>query len=867
MTFINFCRYSVSAFLIALSSISFAASSSSIPSTLISLIQAEAYTAQGGTTQEVTTDIGGGFNVTNISNNDWLSYLGTVVNIPTSGAYQITYRVAGSGSFRFKESKETGGTIYDSVSIPATGGGQNWVSITRTINLTAGNHNFGIVASIGGFNINWFKIEKPWYTNSSSSKSSISSFTPSSKPKSSLSSLPNSSSSPQRSKSSTSSLRSLSSNSSFLSRSSTSSATYLMGGAIQGKPLNIATVVSTFAGKPLGADGAGAAARLEGITAMVRVGTNLYVTTQLGVRKIVIATGEVTTFVGGNYGNFTERGPVDGVGAEALFHGPKGITSDGTSLYVTDTNTIRKVDIATRTVTTFAGSGDGAGLADGGGRGADFYGLSGITIVGNTLYAADTYNRAIRKIDIATGQVTTFVRDLNNLEGPRGITTDGQNLYVTDASFGNIRKIVIATGAMTTIAGAVKYVSGSVDGVGVNARFSGPTGITYYDSNLYVTDSGNNTIRKVVLATGDVTTIAGTAGFSGAEDNLGKAARFSKPIGLTISDGEIYIADSDNQTIRKMTLSTSQVSTYSGRASDDGIGSNADFDTPFGVTTDGNHLYVADSESHLIRKITLSDGDVSTIAGNPYAKGQPRDFIGSSDGVGTAAEFNTPQGITTDGENLYVADSSNYTIRKIVIATGAVSTIAGLAKTSGCVDGIGAGARFEDPIGITTDGKNLFVADRSCYNVRKIVIATGAVTTIAGSLDGSFVSGFSPSAITTDSKNVYVVNGGVVRKIVISTGAMTVLTLRDSSGANEYFYYAKGITTDGTNLYVTDETTVRKVVIATGEVTRLAGIPRVFGKADGIGTAATFTFPAGITTDGFSLFVADSLYGTIRKIQ
>jgi len=862
MIIIKLCRYFISAFLITTSSISFAASSSSIPSMLISLIQAEAYTAQSGNTQEVTTDTGGGFNITNINTNDWLSYLGNTVNIPTSGTYQITYRVAGSGSFRFKESKETGGTIYDSVSIPATGGGQNWVSITHTITLPAGTRNFGITASSGGFNINWFKIEKLSGVSSVSSKSSSSIKSSSAR----FSSTKTSSSLFSSKTSISSSNKSSSSIGSSLSSSSSGSLTsYLMGGAVQGKPLNIATVVSTFAGKPLGADGIGAAARLEGINGIVRVGANLYATTQLGVRKIVIATGEVSTFVGGYYGLLPwTGGPVDGVGAEAFFYNPQGITSDGTSLYVTDSNTVRRVDIATRTVTTFAGSGDGAGLFDSVGRYADFYGPSGITIVGNTLYVADTYNRAIRKIDIATRKVTTFIRDLEigSLEGPTGITTDGQNLYVTETGLSNIRKIVISTGAMTIIAGAVA-VSGSVDGVGVNARFSGPTGITYDDSNLYVTDSGNNTIRKIVLATGEVTTIAGTAGFSGAVDSVGNAARFFWPTALTISDGEIYIADFYNQTIRRMTLSSSQVSTYSGRAADDGILSIADFDTPYGITSDGNNLYLADSESHLIRKI--SNGEVSTIAGNPNAKAHS---IGSSDGVGTAAEFNTPKGITTDGTNLYVADSNNGTIRKIVIATGAVSTIAGLAKTRGCFDGVGAGARFKSPTGITTDGKNLFVTDRSCYNVRKIVIATGAVTTIAGSADGAN-SDFYPYGITTDGKSAYFTDQryNVVRKIVISTGIMTILAPRDDEGTIEFFEDPEGITTDGTNLYVTDESTVRKVVIATGEVTKLAGVPRVFGKADGVGTEATFTYSKGITTDGFSLFVADSLYGTIRKIQ
>ncbi|RYY01798.1 MAG: carbohydrate-binding protein [Gammaproteobacteria bacterium] len=191
--------YIASTFLSFTTSISFAASSSSnssVSTTLISLIQAEAYTTQSGTTLEATTDVGGGSDVTNISTNDWLSYLGTNVNIPVSGTYQITYRVAGSGSFKFKESKETGNTNYDSVSVPSTGGGQNWIDITRTITLASGVHNFGIVATAGGFNINWFKIQSisgvPTSSSSSSLNSSFSSKA-SSKTSSSISQLSSSS--------------------------------------------------------------------------------------------------------------------------------------------------------------------------------------------------------------------------------------------------------------------------------------------------------------------------------------------------------------------------------------------------------------------------------------------------------------------------------------------------------------------------------------------------------------------------------------------------------------------------------------------------------------------------------------------------
>ena len=166
---------------------------------------------------------------------------------------------------------------------------------------------------------------------------------------------------------------------------------------------------------------------------------------------------------------------------------------------------------------------------------------------------------------------------------------------------------------------------------------------------------------------------------------------------------------------------------------------------------------------------TTQNNNVTTIAGSAGTKG-------SADGTGTAATFYCPIGITTDGTNLYVADQGNHTIRQIVLSTLAVTTIAGRAGTTGSADGTGTAATFYNPTGITTDdGTNLYVADYGNHTMRKIVIATGAVTTVAG------YAGFIGSA--------------------------------DGPVGAAAFYYPSGITTDGTNLYVTDTdaNTIRKI--------------------------------------------------------
>ena len=159
---------------------------------------------------------------------------------------------------------------------------------------------------------------------------------------------------------------------------------------------------------------------------------------------------------------------------------------------------------------------------------------------------------------------------------------------------------------------------------------------------------------------------------------------------------------------------------------------------PRAITTDGTSLYVADQNNHTIRKIVISTGAVTTIAG--YAGS-----YGSTDGTGTSARFKYPSGITIVGTNLYVSDQSNNKIRKIVIATGEVTTFAG-SGSWGSANGTGTAASFNSPQGITTDGTNLYLVDRSNHKIRKIIIASKAVTTLAGSGNYGFADGTGTAA-------------------------------------------------------------------------------------------------------------------------
>jgi len=265
--------------------------------------------------------------------------------------------------------------------------------------------------------------------------------------------------------------------------------------------------------------------------------------------------------------------------------------------------------------------------------------------------------------------------------------------------------------AVTTVAGTGS--SGSANGTGTSASFNDPSGITTDGTNLYVTDLVNHLIRKIVISTGAVTTVAGT-GSSGSANGTGTSASFNGPSGITTDGTNLYLADFNNHLIRKIVISTGAVTTVAGTGSSgsaNGTGTSASFNLPYGITTDGTNLYVVDTSNHLIRKIVISTGAVTTVAGTGSS--------GSANGTGTSASFYYPGGITTDGTNLYVGDGNNHLIRKIVISTGAVTTVAGTGS-SGSANGTGTSASFNNPVGITTDGTNLYVEDYNNHLIRKI---------------------------------------------------------------------------------------------------------------------------------------------------
>jgi len=335
-------------------------------------------------------------------------------------------------------------------------------------------------------------------------------------------------------------------------------------------------------------------------------------------------------------------------------------------------------------VTTLAGSVTNSGSANGTNRSARFYWPMSIAMDSHSnLFVADYYNDTIRKL-----------------------TPVGTNWVVT------------------TIAGSVGS-QGTNDGTGSAARFNYPSSVAVDSSdNVYVADYGNDTIRKLapVGANWVVTTLAGSAKNAGQADGTGSAARFFEPMGVAVDHaGNVYVADTFNDAIRKVTPA-GVVTTLAGKRETtgfaDGTGTNALFNNPVSVAVDSTgNVYVADSYNQAIRKVAPVGANwvVTTLAGDGQYS------AGHTDGTGTNAQFYGPIGLATDANgNVYVADSQNDTIRKVTPA-GVVSTIAGSAEWAGSVDAVGSAARFDHPAGVAIDGAgNLYVADQYNQTIRKV---------------------------------------------------------------------------------------------------------------------------------------------------
>jgi hypothetical protein len=648
----------------------------------------------------------------------------------------------------------------------------------------------------------------------------------------------------------------------------------------------------------------------------------------------VFAQYEVSHLAGGPGG----AGYLDGIGLRARFSGPSGISGDAESVYVADSGerTIRKVIKSTAEVTTIA-------------RLDTTLPCTGLPFSGHVLpivslylsiwtdssnaYVGDDCLHVISKVDLSTGEVTLLsgkpqsmgVTDGSATEArftlPNVVSGDDSYLYVCDQGvvqrvdkqtgesvrmFSNVPGIidgdrmylyaVYSSDGVTSVIQSIRIATGEVRTIGTYPFFPNPVRQIVRHSEgsedfLYMIEA-DNTIQRVVVSTGEIIPFAGGIGIQqgvlGAwKDGVGANAQFYGLWDMWADNEYLYVVEFNNDTLRRIRFSTFEVSTVAGlpavSGTDDGTATTARFWSPQSVSGDGNYLYITDFYG-AIRRVRISDGETSTFAGIPV---YPIFQNPSTDGIGATARFNVPSGIWGDGKNLYVVDRRGYVIRKMVIATGEVTTIAGAVGVSAAVDGTRDQARFESPGGIWGDGVFLYVIDGPA--IRRVTIATGDVITVAG-MSGTFgeADGIGtsarfagPAGIWGDGANLYVTDssGSTVRKIALDTRIVTTLAGLfipgsfenenvDGIGSAARFRSPEGIWGDGSFLYVTDSQlgTIRRIQIANGDTVTIAGTPAKLGSDDTLGLASRFAQPRGIWSDGVDLFVVDSLNYAIRKI-
>lgn len=546
-----------------------------------------------------------------------------------------------------------------------------------------------------------------------------------------------------------------------------------------------AGVVSTFAGLP-GAFGfvnaTGTSARFYLPRSITIDGSgDLYVADSgnHSIRRITSA-GVVSTFAGtGSAGN------ANGTGTGASFASPNGIVYSATvaALYVSDTGNrvVRQITVPGAVVTTFAGTMGISGTVNG--TPGQIASPRGIAVAADgTLYVADDVAHVVRTI--ATGGSLGSVAGLAYYPGPEdgvntaarffrpnGVAVSGSTLYVADAGNHTVRSIALAPGSnsVSTFAGLAN-AAGYVNATGSAARFNNPGGISFYPGPTgfsYVADTGNNAIRRVGMD-GVVTTIAG--GTYGYADGNGTSASFRNPKGLTFSgyDYVTYVADTGNNCIRKIdhlgevTRFAGQCGSTAGSANGDRL-TTATFNQPQAVARKSDALYVADTGNRLIRRIDFSTGAVTTFAGSGA--------YGSANGNGTAASFGVVTGLSTDGTDLFAAESMTYTIRKITPSAD-VTTLAG----SCCgppVDGVGTAARFGYPGPTSVSGTldSGYVADKNAHLIRSLVFSSATVgtaggrTNVSGTSDGTgpFARFNFPNQLSTTGGAMMITEGHTIR--------------------------------------------------------------------------------------------------------
>jgi sugar lactone lactonase YvrE len=543
--------------------------------------------------------------------------------------------------------------------------------------------------------------------------------------------------------------------------------------------------------------------------------------------------------------------------------------------------------ISGTTTTSIAGqsssySGDGGPATS-----AQLSHILGISMdAGGNIFIADTENNRVRKVT-PEGTISTVAGNGSAgysgdggsaisayLSSPNGVAVDtAGNLYIADANNGRIRKVT-ADGTISTVAGSGQYGYAGDGGPAISAQLKSPAGVAVdRTGNLYIADRYNYCVRKVTPG-GTISTVAGngTSGFSG-DGGPATSAQLSSPNGVAVDNADnLYIADTYNSRIRKVTpdgtISTVAGGGQSGSGGDGGPATSARLTSPNGVAVDNaGNLYIADTYANRIRKVS-PDGKISTVAGNGISG-----FSGDGS-TATSAQLNTPNAVVVDNAgNLFIADTKNSRIRKVT-SQGTITTFAG---NGSCPDGIPAtSARLNNAAALALDAQgNFYIADSENHRIRKVT-PQGIIRTVAG--DGT--SGYGgdggpatsaqlnlPSGVAVDNAgNLYIADTRNYRIRKVTPQGTISTVAGDGTSAQFGLIYRVAVDNAG-NLYISDSTRIRKVT-SQGIISTVAGDGTYgYGGDGGPATSAQLNSAKGLAVDNAgNLYIADTSNNRVRKV-
>ena len=616
-------------------------------------------------------------------------------------------------------------------------------------------------------------------------------------------------------------------------------------------------------------------------------------------------------------GGIASVGAADGVGTEARMDGALdgAIDASGEFLYFVDSfnGTVRRFGIRSGRVLTLAGRPGIEGSSDGVGQDASFENPRGIAVdeQRDLLYVNDGFNCTVRSIALDDLRVRTLAGNAGECGHEDGTYTearfglvigttmspDGQYLYLADRSSQTIRRIDLEAQRVETVAGTPGE-RGHADGLGPEARFSGPGGIAFGPSGryLYVNDTFNSVIRRVDTVDFSVITVAGVPGERGGMDGLGADARFATSQGLTVAGSTAYVGGFHG-TVRALDLGTETstavlVRTIAGAdgesGSRDGAFSEARFGVAFGVVAhpDGRRLFYFDRGNNNIRLLDLDRQRVETVMG-------PSAPTGWSDGVLGESRFSDPQGVATsaDGASVFIADRGNHVVRSLDLSSGRVTTLWGRPESAGQTDGRFDGATLTNPhdLVLAPDGQTLYLSENGALRAFDLGTATSTTlsrrpspedeTAVDGPLGRSTFASPQGLALSADGRRLFVADAGfdVLREVDLDERTVRSLepTGVNAAGLPEAVELqsprAVALSRDGQTLFFTDRTrhVVWQMDLQTQTATVIAGRLDERGSFDGVRTEAAFSFPDDLALDaqGTNLYVTDGFGHAVRRIE